>query len=57
MVGEVTDVKGIEITCRTIKQVSSGKVLPLEDFNKTFRTVKQGAGMFDDTFQRVVEIA
>ena len=57
MVGTVTEVSGDCITCDTIKQVFDGKALPMEDFNKTFRTVRQGAGMFDAKFQRVVEIA
>jgi len=56
MVGEVIAVQGDELTCRTIKQVFDGKVLPNEKFNKEFRTVAQGSGMFDNSFQRVLEI-
>ena len=57
MVGTVTAIEGDFITCETIKQVFDGKALALEDFNKTFRTVVQGQGMFDDKFNRVVVIA
>ena len=57
MVGTVTALDGDFITCETIKQVFDGKALPLEEFNKTFRTVAQGQGMFDDKFNRVVVIA
>ena len=57
MVGTVTKVEGDFITCDTIKQVFDGKALPNEQFNKEFRTVAQGSGMFDATFQRIVELA
>jgi hypothetical protein len=56
MVGTVTEVEGDFITCVTIKQVFDGKALPNEKFNKEFRTVAQGAGMFDDKFQRVMVV-
>jgi hypothetical protein len=56
MVGTVTKVEGDFITCDTIKQVFDGKALPNEQFNKEFRTVAQGSGMFDATFQRIVEL-
>ncbi len=57
MVGKVTDVDGDFISCDTIKQVFSGIAEEITEFNKTFRTVAQGAGMFDDKFERVVVIA
>ena len=56
MVGTVIKVEGDFITCDTIKQVFDGKALPNEQFNKEFRTVAQGSGMFDATFQRIVEL-
>ena len=56
MVGEVTKLSGIEITCRTIKQVFDGKAQELDQFNETFRTVTQGAQLFDSSFQRIVEL-
>ena len=56
MVGTVTSLDDYMITCDTIKQVFDGKALELSDFNKTFRTVKQGEGMMDNTFTRVMEI-
>lgn len=56
MVGTVTELDGDFITCDTIKQVFDGKALPMEEFNKTFRTVVQGAGMFDSSCQRIVEL-
>ena len=56
MVGAVTKFEGDFIECSTIRQVFDGKALLLEDFNKTFRTVVQGAGMFDASFERIVEI-
>ena len=57
MVGKVTEVDGDFITCETIKQVFSGKAEEITEFNKTFRTVAQGSGMFDDKFERVVVVA
>jgi len=56
MVGEVTAVAGEEITCRTIRQVFDGKAVEMEQLNETFRTMAQGAGMFDQMFDRVVKI-
>ena len=56
IIGEVTDINGEEITCRTIRQVFDSKALQLESFNETFRTYAQGTGMFDDKFERVVLI-
>lgn len=56
IVGTVTKIDGDFITCDTIKQVFDGKALLMETFNNTFRTVAQGSGMFDDKFQRIVEI-
>jgi hypothetical protein len=58
MLGTVTELDGDMITCNTIKQVFDGKALPVEEFNKTFRTVKQGRAFMDDMFQfkRVVVI-
>ncbi len=54
MVGTVTKVEGDFISCNTIKQVFDGKALQLEEFNKTFRVVKQGCNFMDEKFQRVV---
>lgn len=68
IVGKITavdDENGDYIYCDTISQTFRGEVLPLpvigEDVNapygysqKSFRTIKQGIYMFDDTFQRVV---
>ena len=58
MVGTVTAVEGDFITCDTIRQVFDGKALPLETFNKEFRTVAQGKSFMDDMskFERVVVI-
>jgi hypothetical protein len=58
MLGKVIAVDGDMITCETIKQVFDGKNLPIEEFNKTFRTVAQGRSFMDDMFQfeRVVVI-
>ncbi len=56
MVGEVTAVDDYMITCRTMRQVFDGKAQELSDFNKTFRTVQQGEGMFDASFTRVMVI-
>ena len=56
MIGEVTALSGVEITCKTIRQVFDGKAQPLDDFNSTFRTVAQGEGMLDRNFQRILEI-
>ena len=56
MIGEVTAVKGSEITCRTIRQVFDGKAVELENVNETFSTLAQGQGMFDQMFARVVKI-
>ena len=58
MVGTVTAVEGDFITCDTIRQVFDGKALPLETFNKEFRTVVQGKSFMDDMskFERVVVI-
>jgi hypothetical protein len=57
MVGKVTKIDGDYISCDTIKQVFDGKEEELCEFNKVFRTVKQGLGMRDDKFERVVVIA
>ena len=58
MVGTVTAVEGDFITCDTIRQVFDGKAVPLETFNKEFRTVVQGKSFMDDMskFERVVVI-
>lgn len=56
MIGEVTAVSGEEITCRTIRQVFDGKAVTMENLNATFRTMAQGAGMFDQMFDRVIKI-
>lgn len=57
MVGKVTKIEGDFISCDTIKQVFSGKAEEITEFNKTFRTVAQGSGMFDDKFNRIVVVA
>ena len=54
MIGMITEIDGDFISCDTIKQVFDGKALELDDFNKTFRTVKQGCSFMDNKFQRVV---
>lgn len=56
MLGTVTKLDGIEITCETIKQVFDGKAQEITEFNKEFRTVAQGNGMFDNKFERVVVV-
>lgn len=56
MVGTVTEIDGDFISCDTIKQVFDGKALKLDDFNKTFRTVKQGCSFMDEKFKRVVVV-
>jgi hypothetical protein len=56
IVGTITNIEGDFITCTTIKQVFDGKALPMEEFNQTFRTVKQGCAFMDEKFQRIVEI-
>jgi hypothetical protein len=57
MVGKVTGVDGDFITCLTLEQVFDRVSEEITEFNKTFRTVAQGAGMFDDKFNRVVVLA
>ena len=56
IIGMVTKFDGDSIECDTIKQVFRGKTLSLEDRSTTFRTAVQGAGMFDESCQRIVEI-
>ena len=54
MIGSITAIDGDFIFCDTIKQVFDGKPCEMEEFNKTFRTVKQGCSFGDQKFQRIV---
>lgn len=52
IIGTVIEVKNTVITSRVIKAVSEGKMYLFPDCE--FSTLVQGAGLMDDTFERVV---
>jgi hypothetical protein len=52
IIGTVVEVKNTVITSRVIKAVSGGKLYQFLD--SEFTTLVQGAGLMDDTFDRVV---
>lgn len=53
MIGKVEKIEGDYLFAKGIVRVWEGKAEAGEDF----RTVKQGLMMFDEKFQRIVEIA
>ena len=53
MIGEVIDQNDYSIKCRAIKVVMQNEPKVVEP-EMTFTTSKQGQGMFDDRFERVV---
>ena len=56
IVGQVVSENDYSIMCNILKVVSQGETKVVH-FNDTFTTAKQGEGMFDDNFQRVVVLA
>lgn len=52
MVGEVKEIQGEMLICRTIAQVEDNK--ECENFSQEFRTPMQGSMMMDDQFDRVI---
>lgn len=55
-IGKVTKIEGDFIHCKTIKHVAQGKTRPIDEYTEEFRTPAQGTGIFDDKFERVVEV-
>ena len=50
MIGEVLEIKGNVLVCKTLKQVFNNME---EAGNDTFSTLMQGEGLMDDKFTRV----
>jgi hypothetical protein len=57
MIGRVVDIMDVYILCDTVEIVWEGVSVPIKESRRQFRTVKQGAHMFDNPkAPRIVEL-